>query len=281
MSADNTAPMAAPAAETVSPVEAPSGPPAPERLIYGASFARTFVFSMVFLLLLPFFASMPMMIGMRASNGLLADNWGLVVLALVFAALMFLILVELIFSIRTRVDLGPEKVRMTLPSGRGPTPMLRYRSHEFGYDQVQSVETRREIYGGAVVPMLLKGARVNLKDGQVISLGYLSEANTDSAFPYPEIAGRIAERARLPLIDRGSVRRSVRSKFLGLKAAGTADDTVSEQEIESLNSRHNVFMMFLIGVFLVLIALGLVEDFSSGTPIGQTAALERAAPDVS
>lgn len=244
-----------------------------EHEVFAASFARSFIFCMVFLILLPFFVSMPMMIGMRASSGLLGDNWGLVVLAAAFGALMFLLLIELIFSIRTRVDLGPEKVRMTLPAGRGPTPMLRYKSHEFAYDQVQSIESRREIYGGAIVPVLLKGARVTLKNGQAISLGYVSEANTDAAFPYPEIAAKIAERARLPMINRGNVRRSVPQKFLGLKAAGTADDIIDEKEIEGLNRRHNVFMMVLIGVFLILMAIGIVEDFANGSPIGQTAGL--------
>jgi hypothetical protein len=250
-----------------------SGPAPAAQEVYAASFLRSFIFCMVFLILLPFFFSMPMMIGMRASNGLLADNWGLFVLAAVFAVLMFLLLIELIFSIRTRVELGTEKVRMTLPSGRGPTPMLRYKSYEVPYDQVQSVETRREIYGGRFVPVLLKGARVTLKDGQAISLGYVSDANTDPTFPYPEIAGKIAERARLPLIDRGNVRRSVRQKFLGLKAAGTADDIVDEKEIEGLNRSHNLFMMVLIGVFLILMAIGIVEDFASGSPVGQTASL--------
>ncbi len=260
----------------IGPATVSSAAPAPQE-VYAASFFRSFIFCMVFLILLPFFVSLPMMIGMRASNGLLADNWGLFVLAAAFAVLMFLLLIELIFSIRTRVELGPEKVRMTLPSGRGPTPMLRYKSYEVSYDQVQSVETRREIYGGRLVPVLLKGARVTLKDGQAISLGYVSDANTDPTFPYPEIAGKIAERARLPLIDRGNVRRSVRQKFLGLKAAGTADDIVDEIEIEGLNRSHNVFMMALIGVFLILMAIGIVEDFASGSPVGQTAALARPA----
>jgi hypothetical protein len=238
---------------------------------YGASTLRTTIFCLVFLLLLPFFASLPAMIGMRAAAGHLADNLGLLVLAAVFATLMFLVFVEMMFSIRTRVHLGREKVRMTLPSGRGPTPMLRYRSYEFPYDQVQSVETRREIYGGALVPVLMKGARVNLKDGSVVRLGYVSEADSDPVFPYAEIAGKIAERARLPLIDRGSVRRSVRSKMLGVKATDAENTLVEDLEISRLNVSHNNFMLALIGVLLLLMLVGIVEDFARGSPIGQTA----------
>jgi hypothetical protein len=244
-----------------------------EPVDYGASVLRTTIFCIVFLLLLPFFASVPMMIGMRASAGLLADNWGLIIFGLVFAALMFLIFVEMIYSIRTRVHLGREKVRMTVPAGRGPTPMLRYRSYEFPYDQVQSVETRREIYGGAAVPVILKGARVNLKDGNVVPLGYVSEANEDPVFPYPEIAAKIAERARLPLIDRGSVRRSVHRKMLGIRGYGTQNDVVDETELVGLNRSHSIFMLALIGGVLILMLVGIVEDYAKRTPVGQTASM--------
>lgn len=270
---------ATPAAEAAAQSPAASDSPSPasdpfaaEPEDYGASTLRTTIFCLVFLLLLPFFASLPAMIGMRASAGLLAGNLGLIVLAAVFTALMFLVFVEMMFSIRTRVHLGREKVRMTLPSGRGPTPMLRYRSYEFPYDQVQSVETRREIYGGALVPVLMKGARVNLKDGSVVRLGYVSEADNDPVFPYGEIAGKIAERARLPLIDRGSVRRSMRNKMLGVKATDAENALVDDAEILRLNASHNNFMLALIGILLLMMLIGIVEDFARGSPIGQTAA---------
>ncbi len=248
---------------------------------YGASTLRTTIFCLVFLLLLPFFASLPAMIGMRASAGLLGDNLGLLVLAAVFTALMFLVFVEMMFSIRTRVHLGREKVRMTLPAGRGPTPMLRYRSYEFPYDQVDTVETRREIYGGALTPVLMKGARVTLKDGSLVPLGYVSEADSDPVFPYDDIARKIAERARLPLIDRGAVRRSVRSKMLGIKATDAENTIVDDAGIERLNASHNTFMLAIIGLVLILMLIGIVQDFADGSPIGQTAALPTLSTGVS
>jgi hypothetical protein len=149
--------------------------------------------------------------------------------------------------------------------------MLRYRSYEFPYDDVHTVETRREIYGGSIVPVLLKGARVHLKDGTIVPLGYVSEANDDPVFPYAEIARKIAERSRLPLIDRGAVRRSVRNKMMGVRASGAENDLVDEKEIARLNRSHNTFMLALIGVLLILMLIGIVDDFASGDPIGQTA----------
>lgn len=269
------------AAPDIGPKDAPAAPPAAPAVDpyafevedYGASVLRTTIFCLIFLLLLPFFASLPAMIGMRASAGLLGSNIGLLVLAAIFTALMFLVFVEMMFSIRTRVHLGREKVRMTLPAGRGPTPMLRYRSYEFPYDQVDSVETRREIYGGSAAPVLLKGARVHLKDGSVVRLGYVSEANDDPVFPYAEIARKIAERARLPLIDRGSVRRSVRSKMLGVKASDAENILVDDAEIAKLNASHNTFMLALIGCVFLLMLIGIVDDFARGIPVGQTASM--------
>lgn len=253
-------------ADTPSAATNQSGPEAaPERTVYGASGGRKTIFSFIFLILLPFFVSIPAMIFTRFQHGLMLDNWGFLVLALAFAALMFLVLIELIFSLRARVELLPEKVRMTLPAGRGPTPMLRYKSYEVPYDQVHTVETRREVYGGAMVPVLLKGARLITKDGTAVPLGYVSEANVDPAFPYPVIAKQIADRARLPLIDRGNVRRSVGAKFLGMKSNDPVADAASmvdDNQLDALNQSHRNFVLGLIGVLIILIAIGIVDDLS-------------------
>jgi hypothetical protein len=244
----------------------------PETKVYASSGGRKTIFSFLFLMLMPFFASLPAMFYMRVKHGLLFDAAGLAIMATAFAILMFLILVELIYSLRARVELGPDGVEMTLPSGRGPTPMLKYRTTSIPYDQVQSVETRREIYGGSWVPVMLKGARVVTKEGKNVPLGYVSEANVDPTFPYPVIAKEIADRSRLPLIDRGNVRRSLRRKYLGLKSGGVnEDDIVDDAQIAELNKGHKNMVLGLVSGLVILVAVGVVLDLSSGTPIGQTA----------
>lgn len=243
-----------------------------ERTVYAASGGRKTFFSFVFLILLPFFASLPAMMYMRLKHGLFFDAIGLGIMATAFTILMFLVFVELLFSLRTRIELGDTSVKMTLPSGRGPTPMLFYKSYEIPYDQVHTVETRREIYGGSLVPMLLKGARIVTKDEKSIPIGYVSEANVDPCFPYTEIAKKIADRARLPLIDRGNVRRSFRRKFFGIKGSRVNEvDLVDEAQITDLNKSHHNVVMGLVGALVVLIVIGIVDDFASETPIGQTA----------
>ncbi len=244
-----------------------------ERKVFRASSGRRTTFSFVFLILLPFFLSLPGMLFMRLKHGHIADSIGLAIFAVAFAVIMFLILIELLYSVRSRVDLGADKVTMTLPSGRGPTPMLRYKTYDVPYASIQSIETRREVYGGSVLPVLLKGARLTLKDGTNIKLGYVSEANVDPTFPYPEIAKQIAERARLPVIDRGNVRRSFRTKMLGLKVAPKGEPgIVEERDIHELNRSHSNVMLGLIGGLVVLMVIGLVADITATAPVSRLVA---------
>jgi hypothetical protein len=252
--------------------QTPAGVPEPERTVYAAGGARKLAFSFLFLLLLPFFASLPPMLFWRLSQGHWLGTIGLMVLAVGFAFIMFLVVVELMQSLRSRVELGQTSVKMTLPSGRGPTPILRYRSNDVPYDQIKAVEMRREVYGGAAVPVLLCGARLVLKDDSTVKLGYVSEANTDPCFPVPEIARQIAQRAGLTVQDRGAVRRSFQKKFLGLKReiVDEAEEPIGQYEMEVLNVRHHRWVMRLVWLLIGLVVLGIAMDIifppSSGLP---------------
>jgi hypothetical protein len=248
--------------------------PAPrsERTVYAASGGRKLAFSFVFLILLPFFVSLPAMLFWRVSQGHWVGTVGLVVLAIAFTIIMLLVVIELMQSLRARVELGDTAVKMTMPSGRGPTPMLRYRSHEVPYDQIKAVETRGEVYGGSVAPVLLKGARLILKDDSPVKLGYVSEANMDPCFPYPEIAEKIAARAGVPVEHRGCVRRSAQKKFLGLKRefVDEPNQDVGDYEMVVLNNQHHRWVMRLIWLLGILVVLGIAMDIifppSSGLP---------------
>lgn len=250
-------------------------PPPP--LIYRASGGRKTFFSFAFLILFPFFASLPAMIYTRLMHGLWFDTVGLAIFAACFTAVMFLLLVELMLSIRSRVVLGPRGVKLTLPANRGPTPVLRYQKHKFDYDDVESVETQRTVYGGSLAPVFLKSAHVTKKDGETINLGYVSEANVDQTFPFPVIAKHIADRARLPLIERGAVLRSARADFLKIRARAQAGDPavrpITDEEIEDLNHRHRTVMLALLGAITVLLLIGVAADLASEDPIGVGAGL--------
>ena len=254
--------------------EVPLAAPAkkPERTIYAAGGGRKFAFAFVFLILLPFFISLPPMLFWRLSQGVWTGTFGLLVLAAGFTVIMFLLFIEVMHSLMTRIELGENSVKMTLPAGRGPTPVVRYRSHDIPYDQIKAVETRREIYGGSMAPVLLQGARLVLKDDSAVKLGYVSEANSDPCFPYPEIAQKIAERAGLQVEHKGNVRRSLQKKYFGLKKEFLAEAAgeVPEAEIEALNKSHRKWVMRIIGLLVGLMVVGIALDIayppSSGLP---------------
>jgi len=253
-----------------SPAAAPGKAARPT--VYAAGGGRKFAVSFVFLLLLPFFISLPPMLFWRISQGHWQGTFGLAVLAVAFAFIMFLIVIELMHSLMARIELGDSAVKLTLPAGRGPTPMVRYKTREIPYTDIKAIETRREIYGGSVAPVLLKGARLILKDDTPVKLGYVSEADSDPSFPYPDIAHQIAERAGIPVTDRGNVRRSAQKKFLGLKKTllTEPEGTVEEAQIAELNASHRRWVMrlilLLVGLVVVGIALDIIFPPSSGLP---------------
>jgi hypothetical protein len=253
--------------------QAPAGTAAAvEQTVYAASGLRRLAFSFVFLLLLPFFASLGPMLFWRVSQGHWEGTFGLLLLAAGFTLIMFLVVVELMQSLRSRVEIGPTSVKMTLPSGRGPTPILRYKSYDIPYDQIKAVETRREIYGGSLAPVLLQGARLILKDGTAVKLGYVSEANTDPCFPFPAIAQQIARCAGLTVVDQGNVRRSIKKKYFGLKNGllSEPEGAVEQSDIDALNAAHHRWVMWLVWLLAALVVVGVALDIifppSSGLP---------------
>lgn len=257
------------AAVNPSSVEVPANPK-PERTLYAASGLRRTVICFIFLLLLPFYVSLAPMIGMRLKHGLVGDALEMGIVAIAFTALMLWLLIILMFSLRARVQFGEKDVRLTLPSGRGATPMLRYQTHEMHYSDIAAVETRKELYGGAIAPVMMEGARIVKKDGTIIKLGYDAESNTDQAFPYIEIAHAIAKRAGIEVTNQGHVRRSKRSKMMGIMTpAATAP--VDDAEIAKLNADHNRFIAGLVVAMLCLVAIGLTIDVI--TPPSSTSAV--------
>jgi hypothetical protein len=246
-------------------------PPAPKpaaqartgKIVYQSGGARRVIFSFIFLILLPFFVSLPAMMYHRIRAGLWDDTLGLAVLGVCFAIVMALLLFELLYSIRSRIEIGEGAVRFTLPK-HGTMPMLAYAHHDIPYSNIGAVETRREIYGGRFTPVLLRGTRLVTKDGQKIPLGHVSDANSDPVFPIPEIAGEIAARAGVAVVDSGNVRRSVRRKWLGLKTPDPENAPILEADVARLNLQHRRVMLAIVAAMVALVGLGLFHDFSTG-----------------
>ena len=246
---------------SIQPQTAPTG--GVGRRVYQASAVRKTLMSFVFLILLPFFASLPAMMVQRIMHQLWPDMLGFTIFAAAFTAVMLLVVFELLRAIRARVVIGESAVQLTLPAGRGIViPKLLYRTHTIPYSDIEAVETRRELYGGVIAPVMLRGARIITKSGKTVPLGYVNEANTDPALPVPEIAAEIARRAGLEVIDRGTVRRQVHKKLRGIRANDSDAAPITEADIEALNRRHNKVMVAICSALFLIVAGGLLVDIS-------------------
>lgn len=243
---------------TAAEQQPPAEPELPTQTYYECGAGRKTFFSFAFVLLLPFYVSLPIMLYQRISSQLWLDTWQLMILALLFTVVMVLILFELIFSLRSEVEIGEEAVSFTLPSGGGgAVPWLSYESRRVPYEEIDAIETRREIYGGSMAPMMMQTVRIITKTGERIQLGRTNEKDDDPKFPFPQIARQIAARAGVAIVDRGNIMQEFHRRMFGLANRAEAGDT---PEIDKLNRQHNKFLTILIGVLFVLLALGIVND---------------------
>jgi hypothetical protein len=236
---------------------------APERKVYEAGAGRKTFLSLAFLILLPFWASLPAMLIQRLLHGLWLDTIGLMVFSALFTALMALLAVQLYHSLRSRVEFGETAVRITLPQGSAATPMLRFVNKEIPYDQISAVETRSVLFGNALAPVLLRATRLRTKEGEYVRLGNVYEDNIDAALPFPEIGTKIADRAGVGVVDGGTVRRSVQRRLLGLANRKTTIEhspPLTEAEVNELNGRHARAMRYLVTVMAVLVVGGIAID---------------------
>ena len=235
----------------------------PERTEYQSNGLRKTLLALSFLLLAPFFASLPIMLYQRVSQGIWLDVAGLVVMLMGFAAIMMLLLLELVSALRAEVSIGERTVEFTLPRRSGGLlPGLRFRTHDIAYTDIAEIEERREIYGERFAPVFMRGIRLILKDGTQIPLGYVNEANVDPTFPFPEIGRQIAVRAGLEVVDRGNVRRSVAHKLRILTLTG---GPLSADDIDRINARHDRMMIGLAATLGLLAAAGIGFDLWTGS----------------
>jgi hypothetical protein len=247
------------------------------KAFYDCGGGRKTFFSIVFLLLLPFFVSIPVMLYQRIVKGVWLDTWGLIVIAVVFAALMLLILFELMFSLRAYVEIGTDKISFTLPHrGGGVIPLIFYQSRTLPYSEIKAVETRREVYGNMIAPMMMRTVVLVLNTGERILLGYANDSDDDPRFPFPLIGRQIAERAEVPFIDKGNVLRRLHRKMFGM---AQSEQISEESEIAALNRRHAQFLVLLVGALIVLLVIGIGADIlgesrDSGEQ-GRTVKIER------
>jgi len=237
---------------------------ADEQTYYESGGGRKTFYALTFIILLPFFVSLPMMLTQRIMKGVWVDTWGLAVLAVGFTLIMVLVLFELVFSLRAKVDLGSEAVALTLPrAGGGLTPTLFYQSRTILYDDIAAVQSYCDCYGGTLAPVVLRGTRLILKTGERIPLGFVNDADDDPRFPFKKIAQQIAARAGVEVTDLGHVKYALHQRMFGLASSGPA--MMPPKDVANVNRGHSWFLIGIVVVLAALLLLGVANDFLQAT----------------
>lgn len=244
--------------------------PVAEQLAWRSGGGRRIVLAFAFLLLLPFYVSIGPMLFQRLAHGLVGDAISLGLLGLVFTALMGLVLYQLVHAVRTKVAVDGAGIAMTVPTAgaRGPFTLRGYTTRNIAHSDIATVETRSEVYGGSLAPVLLTSTRLTTKDGQHVVLGYTNANDQDNQIPYPAIGAEIAKRAGLEVKDHGVVRRSLQKRVLGL--ASTADEkaVLPAEEIAAINAAHTRNMRLLVTALALLVIGGIALDFATASRTG-------------
>ncbi|MEL6375500.1 MAG: hypothetical protein AAFR04_16210 [Pseudomonadota bacterium] len=263
---DTKAPAARPTVQTPALTAPPSEGEdlhTPPLVTFEPGAVRKSALCLAFLLLLPFYVSLPAMLAMRLSYGLWGSTVGLGLLALAFTAIMIILWIQLNHAVRTYVTIGADKVKFNVPRNNGPTPFLRYTTTTLNLDDIIAVETHRECYGAPVVPVLLRTVILVTRDGSRHKLGYVHANDTDS-FPLMRIAEMIAARAGIAIRDGGIVERSVRAEVAqqvaGFTYQSLAPRAIKDVEIERYNARHRSIVVVLVVLLTVALAVGIGVD---------------------
>jgi hypothetical protein len=229
-------------------------------MVYAASGLRKVTLSFVILLLLPFWISLGPMLFQRVRGGLIGESIAFAMFAVAFTAVLAMLVLQLVHSVRSRAELGPDALSLTLPIADNARPRFAFQSKTIPYADVVGVETRGEIYGGVLAPVLLRATRVRTRDGRATVLGYVNDGNVDAAFPFTEIGAEVARRAGINVADRGIVRRSVRKRVLGLATDDNENTPVPAEEIAAINARHASAVRWIVAGLALLVVSGITID---------------------
>lgn len=244
-----------------------------DQLRYAPSGWRKTIFAFLFLILLPFAGSLPVMLYQRVINGVWFDTWGLLVVGTGLLLITLLVLFELIYSLRAEVEIGEKAVRFTVPQGAvGWMPTVFYRTETVPYADIARVEHVCEVRGGSLAPVLMNCTRLVKHNGDVVLMGTCNEQNPDHTFPYNRIARQIAERVGVEVIDCGHVRQ--RRKFALMRPGQAIGEPMmlADGEVSAINRRHQAFVWIASTLVAALVAVGVASDLISNGEFGGRAA---------
>lgn len=174
-------------------------------------------------------------------------------LALVFAGLSAVMLL-LGLSLFSRVEVGPDRLKVRVPQWRGPLAWFPWVRAEIPYRDIKAVERRDEFFKSFGLPSVQTAYSIANAQGGRIMLGHTSPMAAIN-LPYEEAARLIAERAGVSFVDRGGVKMGgvVRNALDGPASWDTP--SISEAERQATHAKAMRAFSLVFALFAALIAL--------------------------
>ncbi len=229
-------------------------------VVFETGEGRKTILSFVFLVLLPFLASLPVMIVLRSIHGFWGDAASAAVLAVLFGCWMLFLFVNIVSAFRTRIAIDDDKVVLSVPRWRGPNPGIRYLRETIALEDIEAVETRCEIYRTVQVPVLTRATVLRKRNGDQILLGYINEDAPDPALPYPDIGRLIAERAGAFYVEKGCVHGGSHVRALASGPPAWDAPPLSHSDFAAYKRNHTWAMTGFAIILFGLAAIGLFID---------------------
>ena len=190
---------------------------------------------------------------MRIAHGKVNDAISLgVVFILSFIAVSFIIL-QILGAGRQRVEVTEDKVKLKLPTWRGPNPFGPVVRAEVPYSEISSVQKRGEIYAFLGVLGLRESSSLVTKDGTRHVLGYITENEADSPMPYDNITNLIANRAGLEVNHIGTVNGGSQLGAAFSKTPSWDTEPIKAEDVSKIRKRAQ-----FVALGLVILLIGLV-----------------------
>ncbi len=152
----------------------------------------------------------------------------------------------------SEVHLGPQRATLVLPNWRGPTPFFPYMEARVPYKDLAAVETRLEVYRYFVIPVIVKSSCLVRKDGERLTLGYVQETPQDPWIPFHTIAEQIAERAGVPVINKGVVECTPGLRALIQDEPGWDAPEIAPDRLQKIRKMERIGWTVLIALLVIV-----------------------------
>ncbi len=225
--------------------------------IYKVSIGRQIVLWITFIIFLPFFISMPVMMFMRVVNGKVMDTISLGAIFLVALVGVMFIVLQILAAGRQRIELSEEKISLKLPTWKGPTPLGPVVKADLNYSDISAIEKRGELYALLGILGLREVSSIITTDGRRFVLGYISENEADAPIPYDKVTASLAKRTGKTVLHRGAVNGGTQFSAMFKGAPSWDTPPLNAEDVTKIRKRAQNFTLALLILFILLVVGGL------------------------